>query len=111
MKSFILAEAKSGYVWNIAVYTGKETQYPCGIPGLPNDLTKSTKIVLNLCEPLIDKGYCIGMNNFYASPELLKILTSRATDAGGTVRFNRKGLSPLVCSKKLKKGENYEQFF
>ena len=49
---------------------------------------KPSKIVLFLAEELLNKGYCIGMDNYYASPELLDILVAIRTDAVGIVRYN-----------------------
>ena len=48
----------------------------------------------------------MGMDNYYASPELYEILLENRTDAVGTVRFNRKNLSTVVSKKKLKKGKH-----
>lgn len=111
IETFVLAEANSGYVWNMAVYTGKETNYPLDMPGInENELTKPTKVVLSLAKPLLDKCYCIGMDNYYASPELYHILVSHQTDAVGTVRPNRKHLSLKLKSTKLNKDDCVSQY-
>ena len=70
-------------------------------------LQKPSKIVLSLAEELLNKGYCIGMDNYYASPELFDILVANKTDAGKTVRYNRKNLSAIVNKTKLKKRRDY----
>ena len=72
--------------------------------------TKTSKIVLSLAEELLNKGYCFGIDNYYASPELFDILVANSIDAVGTVRYNRKNLSAFVKKTKLKKGETNAQY-
>ena len=62
-------EAKTGYVQNIGVNTGKETNYNFSNRDIAEsqNLTKPTKIVFSLTKKLLNKGYCIGMDNFYSS--------------------------------------------
>ena len=109
VESFVLAETKTGYVWNIGIYTGKKTIYSYFVQNA-EDINKPSKIVLSLAEELLNKGYCIGMDNYYASPELFDILVANRTDAVGTVRYNRKNLSATVNKTKLKKGETIAQY-
>ncbi|XP_026462736.1 piggyBac transposable element-derived protein 4-like [Ctenocephalides felis] len=47
---------------------------------------------MSLMKPLINKGYCLTIDNFYSSVELFKLLSVFKRDAYGTVRSNRKGL-------------------
>lgn len=51
IKSYVLAESLSGYVWNFDIYCGVSKSIP--------------KIVLNLLDDLINKGYFLFMDNFY----------------------------------------------
>lgn len=70
MEYFKLCEAKSGYVWNIIIYTGKDTNLKNFIEGVDlKYFTKPTKILINLSEKLLNKGYLIGLNNYYSGPE------------------------------------------
>ena len=71
----------------------------------PSKITKPSKVVLHLLEPLR-----LGIDNYYASPELYDILLENKIDAVGTVRCNRKNLSQAVTCKKLKKGKTVKQF-
>ena len=87
IESFVLAKTQSSYVWNIGVYTGKETIYSYFVQNA-EDITKPSKIVLSLAEELLNKGYCIRMDNYYTLPELFDVLVANRTDAVGTVRFN-----------------------
>ena len=91
------------------IYTGKETIYSYFVQNA-EDITKPSKIVLSLAEELLNKGYCIGIDNYYALPELFEILVANRTDAVGTVRYNRKNLSAIVSKTKLKKGETIAQY-
>ena len=67
----------------------KKTIYPYSLQNA-EDITKPSKIVLSSAEELLNKGYCIKINNSYASPELFDILVANKTDAVGSVRYNQK---------------------
>ena len=66
--------------------------------------------MLSVAEELLNKGYCIGIDNYYASLELFDILVVNRTDGVGTVRYNRKNVSAIVNKIKLKKGEIIAQY-
>lgn len=55
-----------------------KTKYDFEIEALSNEkvgtLTKPTKIVLRLMQSLLNKGYILGVDNFYTSPELFEII-------------------------------------
>lgn len=101
IKSYILSEAKSGYIWKLIVYVGNEI-------GLMNRTTygHGTNVVLTIMDGLLDKGYAVYTDNFYYSPELALALNVRKTDLVGTVRSGRKGLPKNVVKTKLEKGES-----
>ena len=63
VESFILAETQTGYIWNTEIYTGKETIYSYFVQNA-EDITKPSKTVLSLADELLNKGYCIGMDNY-----------------------------------------------
>lgn len=106
MESYRLCEAKTGYVWNILIYTGKDTELSPEVQGRDiSECTKPTRIVLTLADNLLKKGYRLVVNNYYGSPELFNILSSLQTDGLGTTRINRKGLPAEVTKKKLARGE------
>ncbi|GBL65765.1 hypothetical protein AVEN_100678-1 [Araneus ventricosus] len=65
----------------------------------------TTNIVMTLLEDLIDKGYCVTLDNFYTSPELAELLLSHRTDVYGTLRPNRIGVPEEIKKGTLKKGE------
>ncbi|KAG8224183.1 hypothetical protein J437_LFUL002305 [Ladona fulva] len=76
IKTFMLCESKSGYVWSTVIYTGKGT-----IRGKESEkLSMSTQVVKSLMEPLLDKGYCLTTDNFFTSPELAELLKTRVEE-------------------------------
>ncbi|XP_068122042.1 piggyBac transposable element-derived protein 4-like [Hyperolius riggenbachi] len=101
VKSFMLCESQSGYIWNSVVYTGKGTKFAPHY----SEFGCATSSVLTLIEPLLDQGYCLTTDSFYTSPELYKHLIQHKTDAYGTVRPNRCHMPPALSARKLKKGE------
>ena len=101
IKTFMLCESSSGYIWNSVVYTGKGTKFCERF----SDFGMATASVLSLMEPLLNQGYCVTTDNFYTSPELYEFLIQNKTDAYGTVRPNRRNMPSAFPSKKLGKGE------
>lgn len=101
IKTYMLCESKSGYVWSVTIYTGKDTKFDDEY----NDLPQSSQIVMSLMKPLLNNGYCLTVDNFYSSPQLADLLIANKTDIYGTVRPSRKDMPPSFRSKKLKKGE------
>ncbi|XP_035229926.1 piggyBac transposable element-derived protein 4-like [Stegodyphus dumicola] len=101
IKMFMLCESHSGYVWSIIIYVGKSTD----ISEENKECSFSTQVVLTLSKPLLNKGYCLTMDNYYNSPELGEMLLKSKTDFFGTLRPNRKDLPKELKTKKLKKGD------
>ncbi|XP_068097888.1 piggyBac transposable element-derived protein 4-like [Hyperolius riggenbachi] len=101
VKSFMLCESATGYIWNTILYTGKGTKFN---PNFSN-YGVATSSVLSLVEPLLNKGYCVTTDNFYSSPELYKFLIKHKTDAYGTVRPNGREMPTLFVKEKLKTGD------
>lgn len=102
IKSFVLCESESGYIWNSIIYTGKTTilneKYA--------EFGMTGQVVLTLSEKLLNKGYRLTMDNFYNSPQLFQYRIENDTDAFGTIRINRKNLPTNFGKKNLKKGES-----
>ena len=73
VKYCLLCEAKTGCVWNSIIYVGKGTQFDPDYNGLP----VSSHIVMSLMKPLLGKGYCVTMDNYYNSPQLADICSDR----------------------------------
>ncbi|XP_067128002.1 piggyBac transposable element-derived protein 4-like [Centruroides vittatus] len=106
MESFQLCESSTGYVHNMILYTGSETELKNNVQGLDiSNQLKSTKIVLSLMDQLLNTGYMLFVDNYYTSPVLFDLLVNFKTDAIGTLRKNRKELPEDIKKKKLKKGD------
>ena len=101
LKSFALCDARTGYVWNSILYSGKDTD---GIEDGNADY-HATRIVCSLAKNLFNKGYCIYVDNWYTSVELCKVLKENGCDIIGTLRKDRKGLPISVVKAKMKTGQ------
>ncbi|KAF8789082.1 PiggyBac transposable element-derived protein like [Argiope bruennichi] len=101
VKCFMLCESISGYIWSIIIYTDKDTI----LKPENSKLCFSSQIVLTMMEPLLHKGYCLTIDNYYSSPELADKLVSCRTDTYGTLNLKRKEVLKEMQKKKLKKGE------
>jgi len=86
MKNYKLCKSTTGYVWNFMVCTGKDTTYG---QRHPRELTP-LRIVLELAHDLLDKGYCLYLDNWYNSPKPNDNLRTRKTDVVRTIRANKK---------------------
>ena len=101
IKLYELCESSSGYIWNMLIYTGKDTPFD-------EDYAKfgmATRCVMTLMKELLNKGYCLFVDNFYMSPELAELLISKRTDVCGTVRQTRKNLPQALKFEKVQKGQ------
>ena len=76
LKSFVLAEASSGYVWNSIIYTGYDTLVEEG----NTYQYQATNIVMSSSEKVLDEGRCLFVDNWYSNLELLSELRNRSTD-------------------------------
>ena len=102
IKLLTLAEAKTGYVVNILPYAGRRPD---------TDVGKTTQTVLDVCQPYLNKGHRVFMDNYYTSVELMEKLAEKRTLSCGTVKSNRVGLPAdmkKACTsiKQLKRGES-----
>jgi hypothetical protein len=106
MKIYKLCGSSTGYVWNFIVYTGKDTIYGQTHPGEKT----SSRIVLEITCDLLDKGYCLYLNNWYTSLKLVDTICSRKTDVVRTVRTNKKDFPDFVKRAPLRKRETVTPF-
>jgi hypothetical protein len=79
---FELCEAKSGYVYNLDVYTGAH----------PTNMEHNTafSVVDMLCDKIKGKGHCVYKDRRFSSPKIFHRLWGCKTKAVGTVMSNRK---------------------
>ncbi|XP_049835005.1 piggyBac transposable element-derived protein 3-like [Schistocerca gregaria] len=95
MKQYILAESKTGCIYNFEVYHGRHDK-------LDNS---ASAVVKRLLGSLQGKGHTVYGDRFYTSVQLAKELVRANTGLLGTVMPNRKGLPKALKEGKLKKGE------
>jgi hypothetical protein len=66
--------------------------------------------VLEVAHNLLDKGYCLYLDNWYTSPKLVDTLCARQTDVVGTMRTNKKEFPHFMKTARLKKAETVAAF-
>jgi hypothetical protein len=97
IKIYKICESISGYCFYFKIYVGDDVTDP--------SLPASSNVVMNMCEPLFDKGHTLFLDSWYTSPDLCMRLTNRYTNVIGTVRPTRKEMPHDISAKKLKRGE------
>ena len=85
LKIFVLCDCKTGFVVDILLYTGSDTEYE-----EDKELGVAGSIVTELMEPYLTHGHVLYCDNWYTSPILAKYLYSYKTGICGTVKKNRK---------------------
>ncbi|XP_047112014.1 piggyBac transposable element-derived protein 4-like [Schistocerca piceifrons] len=95
MKLYILAESRTGYIWNFEVYHGRDETID----------NSASSVMKRLANKFLGKGHIVYVDRFYTSVQLAEELTDDNTGLVGTMMKNRKGLPKLLKDAKLKKGE------
>lgn len=85
IKAWILADARTGYLSHINIYTGKQNRHN-------NDYGEGYQVVMNVCQPLFYSNRIVYFDNYFTSIKLLIDLAQLQLYAVGTVRKDRKGL-------------------
>ncbi|XP_022837201.1 piggyBac transposable element-derived protein 4-like [Spodoptera litura] len=85
-----------GYTYKLSIYAGKQ-----------NDEVNTTpmKVVMALCDDLLNKGHTLYTDNWYTSVGLARELLKNETHLVGTLRKNRKHFPKEIVSTKLKRGQ------
>ena len=98
IKVFLLADATNGYNYNFNVYSGKDADSHFGL---------CSRVMIELAQPLFDKGYEIYTDRLYTSPLLAYYLSKVGLATCGTVIVTRNDLpQDLKRSKsEMKKGD------
>ncbi|XP_042178792.1 uncharacterized protein LOC121846651 [Oncorhynchus tshawytscha] len=91
IKSWVVCDAKSSYVWKMQVYTGKAAG------GGPKK-NQGMRVVLDLKKGL--SGRNVTCDNFFTSYELGQRLLERDLTVVGTVRKNKAKLPPALLESK-----------
>ncbi|KAJ8734236.1 hypothetical protein PYW07_014787 [Mythimna separata] len=90
IKSYELCESKTGYLWNMIIYTGERERHNVEAKENPAEPVGATsRTVLKLVRPLLNRGHTLVMDNFYNSPLLARTLKAQKTDVMGTLRLTR----------------------
>lgn len=89
-KAYKLRE-DSGYTYHFQLYTGQSSNLQC--------------LVFDMMEGLLNEGRDLYMDNYYNSPNLVKMLYDQQTHVVGTLRMNRQGVPKELTKLKLKSGE------
>ncbi|XP_067121313.1 piggyBac transposable element-derived protein 4-like [Centruroides vittatus] len=106
VKSYLLCESSTGYVYDMLIYTGESTILSDKVKDLDlKGFNKTSRVVLTLMESRLDKGHRLFLDNYFSSPKLYDTLARYKTDVVGTVRINRKDLPPDMKDKVLNPGE------
>ena len=100
IKAYVLSESRSGYMYNLVIYYGKETLLSV-IPGKNH----TTNVVMTLMEPLSNMGYDLYVDRFYTSPELATELLRIGSTITGTVMSNRRNMPAKVRETRQKRGD------
>lgn len=85
LKTFVLTECGTGYVYNLKLYSEQLLRELNSKP-----LGASGSIVLHLTKHLLQQGRTLFLNNYHSSPALYEILHKNGTNVCGIVRLKRK---------------------
>ncbi|XP_066457722.1 piggyBac transposable element-derived protein 4-like [Eleutherodactylus coqui] len=102
VKLYKLCESETGYTTTFRIYEGRDSKI--NPPRCPPNLSISGKIVWELIQPFLHKGYHLYTDNFYTSVPLFKLLHTSSTGACGTIRKNKKGFPQRLVGKQIPKG-------
>lgn len=92
-----------GYTYKFKIYVGAEESSSSSQSAIDEGtgllIGLSEKVVLHLCENVLDKGRSLYTDNFYTSVSLMKSLLKRKTHLVGTLRRNRRNNPKDVIKK------------
>lgn len=93
-KIFVMCDCKTGYVQNIVLYTGDQTDRITGLSGA---------VVKTMMEKFLYLGHILYLDSWYTSPILARYLHQQATGVCGMVKSSRKHM--VKVGRKLTKKE------
>lgn len=105
LKIQCLADAKTHYVLNAYLYTGK------GSDGMyltedEKKLAIPTQACLRLCKPIFNSNRNITVDNWYTSIELCNVMKERGLTVVGTLRKNKREIPPEFQASKTRAVES-----
>jgi len=90
IKSYVLAESESGYVWKMMLHGLSTENRAVGLSHRGAEtLSVTERIVIQLSHDLFNQGYHVYLDNFYTSCRLARYLFRNGTFMTGTVKANR----------------------
>ena len=95
-KIWCRADGSNGYISKFVVYTGKSDDGPTTNLG--------HKVVMAVCEDILEKGYHIYCNNFFTSVQLAADLLEHGTHIIGTSCHNRVDFPKHIVNKEAVAG-------
>ena len=98
MQAWFLANSRTGYCYNLDIYSGKETDT------VDQNINKTHCIVMNMASSCNDAGHNLYFDNYYTSPVVIADLTLKHFDACSTLLVNRKEVPQAIQKAKLKAG-------
>ena len=75
--------------------------YDVGKDGNTASTTTTKDLVLQLAQPILHKGHCLWMDNFFNSIPLSEELRQAETASCGTIRLSRKGIPKVKLLFKI----------
>ena len=90
-----LADSATGYMLNIRLYYSRDDS----VPETDDGLTKTSRTVVKLADPYLEKGYHIFADRLYTSVDLAETLYKKRTYLTGTIQTNRRNLPPQLKEK------------
>ena len=102
---FLLCKAKSGYIINAKIYTGKREDANTIV-----DLGVTGNLVMRISFPYKDQNYCLYTDRFYTSVALCEYLLRVDTLLCGTVQSNRKRFPKELVKRKMDRGRSELRF-
>lgn len=82
----------------------------CGVLDDMGAKSHAGNVVMKLMEDKLNCGHSLYMDNYYNSFSLAALLLRKGTYCTGTLRLDRKYISPELKSAKLKKGETIARY-
>lgn len=89
IKIMCLAEAKTSFLHNAYIYTGKNSD-GIGLSAKEQTLSKPTQSVIRLCKQIENSNRNVTADNWFSSMELLDVLEKKKLTYVGTLRKDKK---------------------
>ncbi len=98
LKLFCICDCKTGFVQDILIFTGKDTEVTSD-----RSLELSGAVVQTLMERYLDKNHALFFDNWYSSPKLFEFLLSRQRGDYVTEEAKKEYVSCYSSSRKRKR--------